>query len=127
MDMARLLGGNLKIDDFIFAHIKGRRKEIEVTKPLGGLGLTLTDNGAGYSFIKRIKNDSFLEKQGFIFVGDHIEQICGICVVGWRHFEVCKLLFKMSVGTTFTIRVVEPMSLGVGKLYIYIFLKTALK
>ena len=32
------------------------------------LGLTITDNGAGYAFIKRIKEDSIIHKLGCIEV-----------------------------------------------------------
>lgn len=52
VDMDKLLGGQIGLEDFIFAHIKGQRKEIEVYKGEDALGLTITDNGAGYAFIK---------------------------------------------------------------------------
>lgn len=52
VDMDKLLGGQIGLEDFIFAHIKGQRKEIEVFKGEDALGLTITDNGAGYAFIK---------------------------------------------------------------------------
>lgn len=50
--MDKLLGGQIGLEDFIFAHIKGRKKEVEVYKSEDALGLTITDNGAGYAFIK---------------------------------------------------------------------------
>lgn len=50
--MDKLLGGQIGLEDFIFAHIKGQKKEIEVFKGEDALGLTITDNGAGYAFIK---------------------------------------------------------------------------
>lgn len=52
VDMDKLLGGQIGLEDFIFAHIKGQRKEVEVFKSEDALGLTITDNGAGYAFIK---------------------------------------------------------------------------
>lgn len=52
VDMDKLLGGQIGLEDFIFAHIKGQKKEIEVFKGEDALGLTITDNGAGYAFIK---------------------------------------------------------------------------
>lgn len=52
VDMDKLLGGQIGLEDFIFAHIKGQKKEIEVYKGEDALGLTITDNGAGYAFIK---------------------------------------------------------------------------
>lgn len=50
--MDKLLGGQIGLEDFIFAHTKGQRKEVEVFKSEEALGLTITDNGAGYAFIK---------------------------------------------------------------------------
>ncbi|TNN26111.1 PDZ domain-containing protein GIPC1 [Liparis tanakae] len=52
IDMDKLLGGQIGLEDFIFAHIKGIKKEVEVYKSEDALGLTITDNGAGYAFIK---------------------------------------------------------------------------
>lgn len=43
--MTKLLGGQIGLDDFIFAHRKGRPKEIEIVKSEDALGLTITDNG----------------------------------------------------------------------------------
>lgn len=59
--MTKLLGGQIGLDDFIFAHRKGRPKEIEILKSEDALGLTITDNGAGYAFIKRIKEGSIID------------------------------------------------------------------
>lgn len=50
--MEKLLGGQLGLEDFIFAHVKGIRKEVDVYKSEDSLGLTITDNGVGYAFIK---------------------------------------------------------------------------
>lgn len=59
--MTKLLGGQIGLDDFIFAHRKGRPKEIEIVKSEDALGLTITDNGAGFAFIKRIKEGSIID------------------------------------------------------------------
>lgn len=59
--MTKLLGGQIGLDDFIFAHKKARPKEIEIVKSQDALGLTITDNGAGYAFIKRIKEGSIID------------------------------------------------------------------
>lgn len=128
--MSRLLGGQIGLEDFIFAHIKGRPKEMDVTKSQDALGLTITDNGAGYAFIKRIKEDSIMDKQELISVGDHIEKIDGKSLVGCRHFEVAKMLKDIPKGTTFTIRVVEPMKSGFCKcicIYTWIYHKRLIK
>jgi len=52
--MDQLLGGELALDDFIFVHLKGRPKVIDIEKSETALGLTISDNGAGYAFIKVI-------------------------------------------------------------------------
>lgn len=63
--MQKLLGGQIGLEDFIFAHVRGETKEVEVTKTEDALGLTITDNGAGYAFIKvnnrAIQADSFVD------------------------------------------------------------------
>jgi len=113
--MSRLLGGQIGLEDFIFAHVKGQPKEVEVTKSEDALGLTITDNGAGYAFIKRIKEGSIMDTTPLITVGDHIEKIDGKSLVGCRHFEVAKMLKEIQKGTTFTIRTVEPLKSGFCK------------
>ena len=55
----------LLLTDFGFS---GQRKEIEITKTEEALGLTITDNGAGYAFIKRIKEGSVADRTGHIQV-----------------------------------------------------------
>ncbi|OZC07081.1 hypothetical protein X798_05886, partial [Onchocerca flexuosa] len=52
--MDALLCSNININDFIFAHIAGQKKEVTLIKTEPALGLTITDNGAGKAFIKRI-------------------------------------------------------------------------
>ena len=48
--------------------ITGQTKEIEITKTEDALGLTITDNGAGYAFIKRVKEGSIIDKIDYIKV-----------------------------------------------------------
>lgn len=112
VDMARLLGGQIGLEDFIFVHRKGQNKEIEITKTEEALGLTITDNGAGYAFVKRIKEGSLMEKIGYIQVGDHIEKINEKSMIGCRHFEVAKALKEIPKGSLFTLRMVEPLKAG---------------
>jgi len=47
-----------------------------------------------------------------ICVGDHVEKINGKSTVGCRHFEVAKALREIPVGTTFSLRLVEPLKSG---------------
>ncbi|KAM5147964.1 PDZ domain-containing protein GIPC2 [Mantella aurantiaca] len=109
IDMDKLLGGQIGLEDFIFAHVRGSKKEVEVLKSDDSLGLTITDNGAGIAFIKRIKEDSVIDKVKVINVGDHIECINGNKIVGSRHYEVAKMLKELEKGQAFTLKLVEPL------------------
>ncbi|XP_056388589.1 PDZ domain-containing protein GIPC2 [Hyla sarda] len=109
IDMDKLLGGQIGLEDFIFAHIKGSKKEVDVLKSEDALGLTITDNGAGVAFIKRIKEDSIIDKVKVINIGDHIESINGKNIVGSRHYEVAKMLKELEKGQTFTMKLIEPL------------------
>ncbi|XP_054911656.1 PDZ domain-containing protein GIPC3 [Poeciliopsis prolifica] len=108
VDMQKLLGGQIGLEDFIFAHVRGETKEVEVTKTEDALGLTITDNGAGYAFIKRIKEGSTIDRLKAVCVGDHIEAINDQSIVGCRHYEVAKMLKEQPRGLPFTLRLVEP-------------------
>ncbi|XP_018367927.1 PREDICTED: PDZ domain-containing protein GIPC3 [Trachymyrmex cornetzi] len=116
VDMTELLGGQIGVGDFIFAHKKGQPKEIELVKTDDALGLTITDNGAGYAFIKRIKEGSVIDRIKVIEVGDHLERIDSTSLVGRRHFEVAKMLKDIPKGSTFTLRLVEPQKNGFGSI-----------
>lgn len=72
------------------------------------LGLTITDNGAGYAFIKRIKEGSVIDHIQLISVGDMIEAINGQSLLGCRHYEVARLLKELPRGRTFTLKLTEP-------------------
>ncbi|XP_068197168.1 PDZ domain-containing protein GIPC2 isoform X1 [Antennarius striatus] len=109
IDMDKLLGGQIGLEDFIFAHIKGIRKEVEVYKSEDALGLTITDNGAGYAFIKRIKEGSVVDRVKVISVGDHVECINGCNIIGTRHYEVARMLKELPKQKHFTLKLVEPM------------------
>ncbi|XP_029473381.1 PDZ domain-containing protein GIPC2 isoform X1 [Rhinatrema bivittatum] len=109
IDMDKLLGGQIGLEDFIFAHVRGMKKEVDVLKSEDSLGLTITDNGAGYSFIKRIKDGSVIDKIKVINVGDHIECINGANIVGLRHYEVAKMLKELEKMRTFRLKLIEPM------------------
>ncbi|KAG9330063.1 hypothetical protein JZ751_027368 [Albula glossodonta] len=108
VDMHRLLGGQIGLEDFIFAHVRGQTKEVEVTKTEDALGLTITDNGTGYAFIKRIKEGSTIDRLKTVCVGDHIEALNEDSIVGCRHYEVAKKLKELPRGVPFTLRLVEP-------------------
>ncbi|XP_043909795.1 PDZ domain-containing protein GIPC3 [Protopterus annectens] len=108
VNMQKLLGGQIGLEDFIFAHVRGGTKEVEVTKNEDALGLTITDNGAGYAFIKRIKEGSIIDRIKAVCVGDHIEAINDQSIVGCRHYDVAKMLKELPKNESFTLRLVEP-------------------
>nr|XP_044990654.1 PDZ domain-containing protein GIPC3 [Jaculus jaculus] len=108
VDMQKLLGGQIGLEDFIFAHVRGETKEVEVTKTEDALGLTITDNGAGYAFIKRIKEGSVINRTEAVCVGDSIEAINDHSIVGCRHYEVAKMLRELPKSQPFTLRLVQP-------------------
>ena len=66
--MDHLFAGQIGRDDFIFVHCRGQTKEVEITKNEELLGLTITDNGTGYSFIKKIHEKSLIESIKFVSV-----------------------------------------------------------
>ena len=106
--MACLLGGQIGLDDFLFVHVKGITKEVQIIKVDVALGLTITDNGAGSAFIKRIKEGSVVDDHPDINVGDHVEEIDGKNMVGCRHYEVAKLLKELPQHSEFSMKLVEP-------------------
>ncbi|KAI6072189.1 PDZ domain-containing protein GIPC3 [Aix galericulata] len=108
VDMQKLLGGQIGLEDFIFAHVRGETKEVEVTKTEDALGLTITDNGAGYAFIKRIKEGSIINRIQAVCVGDSIEAINDHTIVGCRHYEVARMLRELPRAQPFTLRLVQP-------------------
>ncbi|XP_060481287.1 PDZ domain-containing protein GIPC2 isoform X1 [Panthera onca] len=108
VDMERLLGSQIGLEDFIFAHVKGIKKEVNINKSEDSLGLTITDNGTGYAFIKRIKDGSLIDSIKTICVGDHIESINGEDIIGWRHYDVAKKLKELKKDEPFTLKLIEP-------------------
>uniref|UniRef100_A0A0N5CCW3 PDZ domain-containing protein n=1 Tax=Strongyloides papillosus TaxID=174720 RepID=A0A0N5CCW3_STREA len=104
---------NVNIGDIIYAHVKGQRKEVQMTKTGDALGITITDNGAGYCFVKKIKpgSTSALASPA-ISIGDHIEKINGNSMVGMTHCNVARVLRNIAVGETFVIRLIEPYKTG---------------
>lgn len=108
VDMTRLLGGQIGLDDFLFAHVRGDPKQVKVVKDGPALGLTISDNGAGYAFIKKIRPDSIMSRVANVCVGDHIAAINGTDLTGCRHFEVARMLKEIPVGSEFTVKLTEP-------------------
>jgi len=111
VDMSMLVGAHVGLDDFIYAHRRGQAKELELEKSRNALGMTISDNGNGFCFIKRIRENSVANIPQ-ICVGDHIEMLNGMNMVGMKHFEVARLLAQIPTGSTFSLRLIEPMKSG---------------
>lgn len=107
VDMTRLLGGQIGLDDFLFAHVKGDPSECKVNKDGPALGLTISDNGAGYAFVKKIRDDSIMSRSA-VKVGDHLAAINGTDLTGCRHFEVARMLKEIPIGSEFSVKVTSP-------------------
>jgi len=108
VDMTRLLGGQIGLDDFLFAHVKGDVKTAKVNKDGPALGLTISDNGAGYAFIKKIRDDSIMSRAKAVVVGDHLKSINGTDLTGCRHFEVARMLKEIPIGSEFGLELTSP-------------------
>ena len=107
--MTQLLGGQIGLDDFIFAHVRGTKKEVSVVKTEPAIGLTITDNGDGYAFVKRLREGSVVSRIPEIAVGDLVESINGKSMVGCRHHEVAKFLKELPLAMPIALVLVEPM------------------
>lgn len=106
--MSRLLGAQIGLEDFIFSHIKGPLKIIHINKTDESLGLTITDNGSGFAFVKRIREGSVVSRYPEVCVGDMIDSINGRSMVGSRHYEVAKLLKELPQFMEITLKLIEP-------------------
>ncbi|KAF5402549.1 RGS-GAIP interacting protein GIPC [Paragonimus heterotremus] len=113
LDVDKVLGHEIGLNDFIFAHIRGQPKEIAVRKECESFGMTLTDTGCGVVFIKRIQPGGMMAYAseccgGKIEIGDQIERINSVSFVGRRHYEVAAYLKNIPLGATFLLRIISP-------------------
>lgn len=105
--MSALLGNHLSLDDLIVVHMCGSGKDLNLKKTQEYLGLTITDNGHGRAFVKKVKsNDTLIEE--LIKPGDHIAAINAESTVGLRHYEVAKAIRELPEKATFTLHLIEP-------------------
>ncbi|TKR82436.1 hypothetical protein L596_016161 [Steinernema carpocapsae] len=113
LKMDNVVGNSLPVDRFIFAHLRGQKKEVRLVKTHPQLGLTVSDNLRGKSFIKKIKEGSVgFHAQPAIEIGDHIAAINGVSMEGKRHVDVARTLRRIPVGEEFVIRLVSPKKSG---------------
>ena len=77
--------------------------------------MTITDNGNGNTFIKRIRaNSTAAQLQTAVSVGDYVEMINDIAVDGKRHYEVARMLKQIPTGSRFSMRLISPLNSGFG-------------
>lgn len=106
-DVEAILGNYLSFGDLIVVHVCGQSKELHLVKTQEYLGLTITDNGLGRAFVKRVKSDQqIVEEQ--IRQGAHIAAINAEPTFGLRHYEVAKAIRDVPKGTNFTMLLIEP-------------------
>lgn len=106
-DMNSLLANYLSFGDLIIVHLCGSVRNLTIKKSSEFLGLTITDNSIGRSFVKRIKSeDKHIEEN--IRPGDHIAAINAESTIGLRHYEVAKSIRLLPQNTNFTMSLIEP-------------------
>lgn len=106
--MDSLLVNYLSAGDLIVVHVCGQTRDLSITKSQEYLGLTITDNGHGRAFVKKVKShDGMIEK--LIKPGDHIAAIDNLITVGLRHYEVAKAIREVPHNTKFKLRLIEPL------------------
>lgn len=105
--MDSLLANYLSVGDLIVVHLCGQKHRLELKKTCDCLGLTVTDNGQGRAFVKRVDSkDTSIEK--VINPGDHIAFINNESVIGLRHYEVAQILRHIPLGSSFTLDIIKP-------------------
>lgn len=105
--MDALLGNYLSLGDMINVHMCGDQKDLSLKKSREYLGLTITDNGNGRAFVKKIQSeDGSIEK--LIEPGDHIAAINSESTVGMRHDEVARTIRELPLDVNFTMQLISP-------------------
>lgn len=107
-DMNSLLGNYLSLGDLIVVHLCGSEKDLVLKKTQQYLGLTITDNGLGRAFVKKVCSEQDqLEK--LVKPGDHIAAVNSESTIGMRHYEVAKALREVPQNINFKLSLIEPL------------------
>lgn len=64
-----------------------------------------------------IREGSLIAQIEGICVGDHIEKVNDISMIGCRHYEVAKTLKEIKRGDQFFLRLIEPIKSGFSKFF----------
>lgn len=107
-DMNSLLGNYLSSGDLIVVHLRGQARDLSIRKTQEYLGLTITDNGNGRAFVKKVASED-ADVERLVQPGDHIAAINAESTVGWRHYQVAKAIRDVPLNTQFTIKLIEPL------------------
>lgn len=105
--MEAILSNYLSFGDLIVVHMCGKVKELQLMKTQEYLGLTITDNGQGRAFVKKVNSDQQVVEDN-IKPGYHIAAINNDSTIGLRHYEVAKAIREVPQGSNFTMRLIEP-------------------
>ncbi|CAD6199062.1 unnamed protein product [Caenorhabditis auriculariae] len=109
VDMTKLFTGTLNFTDMLYAHVRGQPVEVELIKDETSFGVTITDNGMGNAFVKAIRDGSvFARAFPATRVGQLIEKIDGVNVLGKRHYEVARIFRSIPIGTKVNMRLISP-------------------
>ncbi|GMR41576.1 hypothetical protein PMAYCL1PPCAC_11771 [Pristionchus mayeri] len=111
VDMDHLLSSSLGLGDVIYVHLVGETITKKFTKNENNIGLTITDNGAGRAFIKRVRDGSIGDREG-LSVGHQISRINGEDMNGSRHYDVARVLRNIEEGKTVEVELIAPLQSG---------------
>lgn len=75
-----------------------------------------------FLFFQAIREGSLISQIEGIRVGDHIEKVNDISMVGSRHFEVAKVLKEIKRDDQFSLRLIEPIKSGFSEFLSTIFI-----
>lgn len=106
--MDALLANFISCGDTIVVHICGQQKTFSIKKVQEYLGLTITDNGIGRNFVKRV-NSGDPNVTNMIQPGDHIALIDAESTLGKRHYEVARAIRDIPCEKTFTMTLIQPV------------------
>lgn len=105
--MDSLLGNYLSLGDLIVVHMCGDNKQLRIKKTHEYLGLTITDNGNGRAFVKKV-NSKENSIEDMIKPGDHIAGINSESTIGMQHYQVAKAIREVPENNFFTLHLIEP-------------------
>ncbi|GMS88434.1 hypothetical protein PENTCL1PPCAC_10609, partial [Pristionchus entomophagus] len=126
VDMYHLLSSSLGLGDVIFVHLVGETTTKKFTKTENNIGLTITDNGAGRAFIKRVRDGSIGEREG-LSMGQQIARINGEDMNGCRHYDVARVLRNIEEGREVDLELISPLQSGFSFIAPRTNVKTAAK